>query len=109
MSRQAKNLKMGSRIRAYRKGRNLKGYEFAKLIHISQGSLSDIENNKSMPSAATLRYLSLWTNIDVLWVINGVESEGGRSVVVEHKPGCHVCREIWNLLVDKYLHKEEGS
>ena len=43
--------------------------ELARIIKISQGSLSDIENNKSLPSANTILSLWLHTDIDVGWLL----------------------------------------
>lgn len=62
---------LGSRLRQWRKTLPLKSYELAKLIHISQGSLSDIENNKSLPSADTLAKLYVYTNINLIWLLLG--------------------------------------
>lgn len=39
---------------------------FAELVGISQGSLSDILNGKSSPSALTLKKIGEKTNIDIL-------------------------------------------
>jgi len=60
---------VGKRIREYRKMIGLKGYQFAKKIGISQGSLSDIENEKSLPSADTLAKLENKTTVNILWVL----------------------------------------
>ncbi len=49
----------------------MKSYELAKLISISQGSLSDIENNKSLPSADTISKIYLSTNISIVWLLTG--------------------------------------
>ncbi|MCH7622943.1 MAG: diguanylate cyclase, partial [Nitrospinae bacterium] len=49
----------------------MKSYELAKLITISQGSLSDIENNKSLPSADTISKIYLSTNINIVWLLTG--------------------------------------
>ncbi len=62
---------LGSRLRQWRKTLPLKSFELAKLIHISQGSLSDIENNKSLPSADTLAKLYVYTNINLIWLLLG--------------------------------------
>ena len=62
---------MGARIREFRKHCEMKGYEFAKELEISQGSLSDIENGNSRPSAETLRKLATVTHINVHWVLTG--------------------------------------
>ncbi|GJL78952.1 MAG: hypothetical protein NPINA01_19410 [Nitrospinaceae bacterium] len=49
----------------------MKSYELAKLIRISQGSLSDIENNKSLPSADTIAKIYQSTNINIIWLLTG--------------------------------------
>lgn len=43
----------------------------AKLIKISQGSLSDIENNKSLPSADTISKLYLYSDLNIIWLLLG--------------------------------------
>jgi transcriptional regulator with XRE-family HTH domain len=62
---------LGQRLREWRKTLHLKSYELAKLIHISQGSLSDIENDKSLPSADTLAKLYQYTNLNIIWLLTG--------------------------------------
>ncbi len=49
----------------------MKSYQLAQVIGISQGSLSDIENNKSLPSADTLAKLFKYTNLNVIWLLTG--------------------------------------
>ena len=65
----AKNL--GTRLRQWRKTLPLKSYELAKLIKISQGSLSDIENNKSLPSADTIAKLYQYSDLNIIWLLLG--------------------------------------
>ena len=65
----AKNL--GTRLRQWRKTLPLKSFELAKLIKISQGSLSDIENNKSLPSADTISKLYLYSDLNIIWLLLG--------------------------------------
>jgi transcriptional regulator with XRE-family HTH domain len=65
----AKNL--GTRLRQWRKTLPLKSFELAKLIKISQGSLSDIENNKSLPSADTIAKLYLYSDLNIIWLLLG--------------------------------------
>jgi transcriptional regulator with XRE-family HTH domain len=62
---------VGTRIRQWRKSLPLKGYELARIIKISQGSLSDLENNKSLPSADTIVKLHMHTNVNILWLLTG--------------------------------------
>ena len=63
----AKNL--GTRLRQWRNTLPLKSYELAKLIKISQGSLSDIENNKSLPSADTIAKLYQYSDLNIIWLL----------------------------------------
>ena len=60
---------LGVRLRQWRKSLPLKSYQLAKLIKISQGSLSDIENCKSLPSADTLAKLHQHTNLNIIWLL----------------------------------------
>ena len=62
---------LGSRLRQWRKALPLKSFELAKLIRISQGSLSDIENNKSLPSADTIAKLYQHTDLNIIWLLTG--------------------------------------
>lgn len=62
---------LGQRLREWRKTLPLKSYQLAKLIHISQGSLSDIENNKSLPSADTIAKLYQHTALNIIWLLTG--------------------------------------
>jgi len=48
-----------------------KGYELAQVINIFQGSLSDIENGKSYPSAPTIIKIMTKTDIDIHWLLLG--------------------------------------
>ncbi len=45
--------------------------ELSHLIKVSQGSLSDLENDKSLPSATTLANLSIYTDLNIYWLLNG--------------------------------------
>lgn len=62
---------LGSRLRQWRKTLPLKSFELAKLIKVSQGSLSDIENNKSLPSADTIAKLYQHTDLNIIWLLTG--------------------------------------
>ena len=45
--------------------------ELSEKIQVSQGSLSDLENDKSLPSATTLANLSLKTDLNIYWLLTG--------------------------------------
>ena len=61
--------KLGSRLRLWRISNGLKGQDLAAQIGISQGSLSDLENNKSHPSANTLAKLHKRSSINIMWLL----------------------------------------
>ena len=61
----------GKRLRAWRKSVPLKLMQLSRLIKVSQGSLSDLENDKSLPSATTLANLSIYTDLNILWLLTG--------------------------------------
>ena len=50
---------LGNRIKNKRKSLNLSAAQFAKIINISQGYLSEIENNKKVPTLDILQTISL--------------------------------------------------
>ncbi len=61
----------GQRLRAWRKSVPLKLMDLSRKIHVSQGSLSDLENDKSLPSATTLANLSIHTDLNIYWLLTG--------------------------------------
>ena len=61
----------GQRLRAWRKSVPFKLMELSRKIQVSQGSLSDLENDKSLPSATTLANLSLHTDLNIYWLLTG--------------------------------------
>ena len=62
---------VGERLRLWRKSSMLKLLDVKKMIGVSQGSLSDLENNKSLPSAGTLTQLCLKTDLNICWLLTG--------------------------------------
>ena len=60
---------LGTRLRQWRKDSGYKIAELAEIIDISQGSLSDLENNKSLPSADTIAKLHRLTDINIFWLL----------------------------------------
>ena len=76
MHSQSKNLSgnpatVGGRLKYWRKVSRLRLVDVAALIHVSQGSLSDLENDKSLPSAATLTGLCQKTDMNLYWLLTG--------------------------------------
>lgn len=66
---------LGPRLKLWRKGNELTLIQLGLLVTVSQGSLSDIENSKSLPSASTLASLIVNTDIDIVWLLTGIEVE----------------------------------
>ena len=81
-----KTIGAGDRIRQWRKSKKIKGYELAELIKISQGSLSDIENGKSDPSAKTILGFMLYTDIDFIWMMTGEKWDSEGRIIPEKNP-----------------------
>jgi transcriptional regulator with XRE-family HTH domain len=76
MHSQSKNLSeypatVGGRLKYWRKASRLRLVDVASLIHVSQGSLSDLENDKSLPSAVTLTGLCQKTDMNLYWLLTG--------------------------------------
>lgn len=63
---------IGERIQIYRKALGLKGKQFAAIIGISGGSLSDLENDKTKPKADTLESIVLKTDVNSMWLLTGI-------------------------------------
>jgi HTH-type transcriptional regulator, cell division transcriptional repressor len=62
---------IGGRMRKARKDKNLTLIDMYNKIGISTGNLSDLENNKSLPSAAALVSLSRELNVTIDWLLIG--------------------------------------
>jgi transcriptional regulator with XRE-family HTH domain len=61
---------IGDNVRRLRKIHNLNQIEFAKLIGVSQGSLSDIESGKCNPSVETVVSIYLKIGCSMEWLLN---------------------------------------
>ena len=63
--------KIGLRLKSWRKNRRLTGSQFAGKIGFSPGSLSEIENGKSLPSAKTIIQLMKLDGMNITWLLTG--------------------------------------
>lgn len=84
---------LGERIRIYREALGLKGKEFAAIIGISGGSLSDLENDKTKPKADTLESIVLKTDVNPMWLLTETgEMRRGTAPVpsVSEKPDPYI-------------------
>ena len=73
---------VGGRLKYWRKVSTLRLVDVAALIRVSQGSLSDLENDKSLPSATTLTGLCQKTDMNLYWLLTGE----GSLVSKEERP-----------------------
>ena len=62
---------VGGRLKYWRKVSRLRLVDATKLIRVSQGSLSELENDKSLPSATTLTGLCQKTDMSICWLLTG--------------------------------------
>lgn len=60
---------LGARLKTWRKKNKMKGFQLAEKLQISQASISEIENGKSMPSCKTLQKLCELTNMNIIWLL----------------------------------------
>ena len=107
---------VGERLRLWRKSSKLKLLDVKKLIGVSQGSLSDLENDKSLPSAGTLTQLHLKTDLNIGWLLTGEGSVSRNDGKAKRKPvyeTAHLIalqdknlREMVNTLIQIY---QEGG
>ncbi|WP_084654085.1 helix-turn-helix domain-containing protein [Paenibacillus zanthoxyli] len=70
---------IGYRIKCIRKESSLNQSQFAKSIGISQGNLSEIEMGNSNPSAETLISIRTYYNVNLNWLLTGVDSDDGNT------------------------------
>jgi transcriptional regulator with XRE-family HTH domain len=85
MHSQSKNISgnpatVGERLKYWRKVSRLRLVDVAALIQVSQGSLSDLENDKSLPSATTLTGLCQKTDMNLYWLLTGEGSMVSKEV-----------------------------
>jgi transcriptional regulator with XRE-family HTH domain len=62
-------LTIGAKIKAIQKQHNLNQIDFSHLMGISQERLSEIEQDKTKPSADTLMELKVKLNVDLNWLL----------------------------------------
>lgn len=78
---------IGFRIKTLRKSLKMNQKDFSNAINISQGTLSDIENDKSYPAIETLLSLFGYIEISADWLLKGKGicfPEGGAAAKTSH-------------------------
>lgn len=89
---------VGGRLRYWRKLSSLRLVDLAAAINVSQGSLSDLENDKSLPSATTLTGLCRKTDINICWLLTG-EGEMIKEAEVPNKE-VSAFKDVVRLMAD---------
>ncbi len=94
---------VGGRLKYWRKVSTLRLVDVAALIRVSQGSLSDLENDKSLPSAATLTGFCRKSDMNICWLLTGegsmVSKEG------QFKAESSFVRDLMGWMQDKDFRK----
>ena len=71
---------LGERIREVRKNHQMNQTEFSNRIGVSQGTLSELEQNKYNPSLETISAIIKVFNVSAEWLLFGdAVSEGGHG------------------------------
>lgn len=73
---------IGERIRSIRKLHKLNQTEFAITIGVSQGTLSELEQDKYKPSVDCLMAIHNHFNTDIYWLIYGSDYINDTSVII---------------------------
>ena len=79
---------VGDRLKAWRRSAGIRGFKLAEILRVSKSVVSDIENDKSLPSSETLAALHLYTSLNIGYLLtgkqeplNGKPSNGGLKQV----------------------------
>lgn len=77
---------LGERIREIRKKNKMNQTEFSNLIGVSQGTLSELEQNKYNPSLETILAIIKVFNINATWFLFGdaTNADGLNEMDGEH-------------------------
>ncbi len=65
------NDSIGKRLRRWRSTSKLKLIGLSEKINVAASSLSELENDKSLPSSETLVKLYNETDLDIIWLLTG--------------------------------------
>jgi DNA-binding XRE family transcriptional regulator len=60
---------LGKRLQSWRKENGYTLHGLAKIIGVTVGPLSEVENNKNLPSLETVAALHNHTNLNILWLL----------------------------------------
>lgn len=74
---------IGERIKYARKMRNLTITQLKEITALSTGNLSDLENNKAMPSANALIKLTEALGVSIDWILLGKDFDTSNDSIKE--------------------------
>jgi transcriptional regulator with XRE-family HTH domain len=94
---------VGGRLKYWRKVSTLRLVDVASLIRVSQGSLSDLENDKSLPSATTLTGLCQKSDMNICWLLTGEGSMVSKEE--QFKAESSSVRDLMGWMQDKDFRK----
>lgn len=77
---------IGQRIKRKRKEMNLTMKDIQSITGISTGNMSDLENDKYMPSVVALQSISKVLSVSIDWLVNGQEYQISEDVCGTSKP-----------------------
>ncbi|OMF81577.1 helix-turn-helix domain-containing protein [Paenibacillus glucanolyticus] len=97
---------IGQKIKNLRKLNSFNQVEFAKIIGISQGTLSDIESGKSNPSIDTLISLHEKFDVNLNWLIKGQHYLTSKKTNISNREGQNIHAEH-NLMKENTFFNNE--
>lgn len=106
---------LGGRLRIFRGMNGYKLADFADLLSISHGSLSDMENNKTKPSSRPLDALIQNTEINIYWLYSGKGSpyklnEFGDEILLYDNKDMPIAERTQDMRMDlEAITKEEAE
>lgn len=82
---------LGQRIKNVRKRNKLNQVEFAKIIGVSQGTLSELEKDKYNPSIETIISIHKNFRVDLEWLlVNPIEDNNSKNTYLSKVEGKEV-------------------
>lgn len=72
-------LSLGDRIKYVRKKNKMNQVEFAKIIGVSQGTLSELEQDKYKPSIETIILIYKHFKVDLEWLLVNLNKENSQT------------------------------
>ena len=62
---------VGARLRLWRKSKGIRQKAMSPVLKIAQGTYSDLETGRALPSATTLKNMIERTDLNIIWLLMG--------------------------------------